>query len=349
MKILPTKNLKPYNSFSLNEDADLIIEAESTQDLVYIWSCEEYSNLTKLPLGRGSNTLFCGAFPGVVILNRILGKQVIELDDSYLITVSSGEDWPDFVEWCVENNYYGVENLAMIPGCVGSSPIQNIGAYGVELKDVCDSVEYLDLTTLKLNTLKSEECFFGYRDSIFKQKLKDNVIITSVTLRLNKQWKPLLSYGPLACLDKIDTKAKDVYKKICEIRSKKLPDPNILGNAGSFFKNPIISNKQYTDLISLYPNMPAYSFGDAKKIAAGWLIDNAGLKGFNINGAGVHKEQALVLVNNGNATSSDVLELANYVKAKVFDMYQIELEHEVRFYFEAKETFLSELFNERSC
>ncbi len=348
MKILSTKNLKSYNSFSLNENADLILEAESTQDLVYIWSCEEYSRYKKLPLGRGSNTLFCGDFSGIVVLNRLFGKQVNELENSYLIKVSSGEDWPSFVEWCVDNNYYGVENLAMIPGCVGSSPIQNIGAYGVELKDLCDSVEYLDLTTLKIKKLNNDQCLFGYRDSIFKQQLKDKVIITAVTLRLTKKWEPLLSYGPLASLNKSGVTVKEVYEKICNIRNTKLPDPKVLGNAGSFFKNPIISNEHYRDLVIEYPNIPAYPFGNKKKIAAGWLIDNAGLKGFEINGAGVHKEQALVLVNNGNATSADVLELANYVKNKIFEMYKIELEHEVRFYSGTKEIFLSELFNERA-
>ncbi|PQJ88067.1 UDP-N-acetylmuramate dehydrogenase [Aliivibrio sifiae] len=348
MKILPTKNLKSYNSFSLNEHAALILEAETIKDLIQIWSCDEYSEYKKLPLGRGSNTLFCGSFSGIVVLNRLFGKKVDELEDSYLITVSSGEDWPSFVEWCVERNYYGVENLAMIPGCVGSSPIQNIGAYGLELKDLCESVEYLELATLTLKRLNNDECLFGYRDSIFKQQLKDKVIITAVTLRLTKKWQPLLTYGPLASLNKNGVTVKDVYEKICKIRSAKLPDPDVLGNAGSFFKNPIISNEKYADLLIKYPNIPGYAFGNKKKVAAGWLIDNAGLKGFEVNGAGVHKEQALVLVNNGNATSKDVLELAHYVKTKVFEMYQIELEHEVRFYSGERETFLSELFNERA-
>jgi len=349
MKILPSKNLKKYNSFALNEEAELILEAESIQDLIDIWSSPEYSTFVKLPLGRGSNTLFCGTFSGIVVLNRIFGKKVKELDNEYLITVSSGEDWPKFVEWCVDNHYYGIENLAMIPGCVGTSPIQNIGAYGIEFKDVCESVEYLNLTTLKVESLNRDECLFDYRDSIFKNELKDNVIITAVTLRLSKSWAPLLSYGPLSVLNSSETTVREVYEAICKIRTEKLPDPALLGNAGSFFKNPIISNEHYSDLTLRFPNMPAYPFGDQKKIAAGWLIDNAGLKGVKINGAQVHKEQALVLINNGTAISSDILTLANHVKTKVFEKYQIELEHEVRFYLGAKETFLSELFNERTC
>ncbi|MDD9197494.1 UDP-N-acetylmuramate dehydrogenase [Aliivibrio sp. S3MY1] len=344
MKILPTKMLKPYNSFSIDENAELIIEAETTQDLIDIWSSEQYSTSVKLPLGRGSNTLFCGPFEGIVVLNRLLGKEVEEKGNDYLITVASGEDWPSFVEWCVEHNYYGIENLAMIPGCVGSSPIQNIGAYGLELKDICESVEYLDLNTLTIKKLEHSECLFGYRDSIFKQELKDQVIITAVTLRLSKVWQPLLSYGPLSQFNATSNTAKDIFLKVCEIRSSKLPDPRLLGNAGSFFKNPIISSDHYCLLKDKYPELPAYEFGENKKVAAGWLIDNAGLKGFQINDASVHKEQALVIVNNGNATSSDILSLANHIKSKVYDLYQIDLEHEVRFYSGSKETSLAELF-----
>ena len=344
MKILPTKILKPYNSFSIDENAELVIEAETTQDLIDIWSSDEYSESVKLPLGGGSNTLFCGPFKGIVVLNRLLGKEVEIESSDYLITVASGEDWPNFVEWCVDNNYFGIENLAMIPGCVGSSPIQNIGAYGVELKDICESVEYLDLNTLTIKNLAHSECLFGYRDSIFKQELKDKVIITAVTLRLSKIWQPLLTYGPLSDLSPVNNTAKDVFLKVCEIRSNKLPDPNKLGNAGSFFKNPIITNEHYCLLKEKYPELPAYEFGVNKKVAAGWLIDNAGLKGFQINDASVHKEQALVLVNNGNATSADILNLANYIKTTVYELYQIELEHEVRFYSGSKETSLSELF-----
>jgi UDP-N-acetylmuramate dehydrogenase len=232
----------------------------------------------------------------------------------------------------------------MIPGCVGSSPIQNIGAYGLELKDICESVEYLDLNTLTIKKLEHSECRFGYRDSIFKQELKDQVIITAVTLRLSKIWQPLLSYGPLSQFNATSNTAKDIFLKVCEIRSTKLPDPRLLGNAGSFFKNPIISNDHYCLLKEKYPELPAYEFGENKKIAAGWLIDNAGLKGFQINDASVHKEQALVLVNNGNASSSDILSLANHIKTKIYDLYQIDLEHEVRFYSGSKETSLTELF-----
>ena len=349
MKILLSKNLKPYNSFSVNEHADLIIEANTIQDLIDIWSDEKYSAMIKLPLGRGSNTLFCNDFNGVVVLNRLYGKSIEETETEYFLKVSSGEDWPKLVEWCIDNNLPGIENLAMIPGCAGSAPIQNIGAYGLELKDICDSVEYLDIKSLQLKTLKNSECLFGYRDSIFKNALKDSCIITSLTLRLAKEWTPLLSYGSLDNMKSPQTTAKDVFKTICDIRLQKLPDPCVLGNAGSFFKNPIISTEHYLSLCDIYSNLPAYNVGNGKKIAAGWLIDNAGLKGFCVNEAQVHKDQALVLVNNGNATSDDILQLANHVKETVFNMYQIELEHEVRFYSNGKETFLSELFDERAC
>ncbi|WP_300181494.1 UDP-N-acetylmuramate dehydrogenase [uncultured Aliivibrio sp.] len=349
MKILPSKNLKPYNSFSVNQHADLIIEANTIQDLIDIWADDKYSTMIKLPLGRGSNTLFCNDFNGIVVLNRLYGKSIEETEIDYLLKVASGEDWPKLVEWCIAQSLPGMENLAMIPGCAGSAPIQNIGAYGLELKDICDSVEYLDLESLELKTLNNTECLFGYRDSIFKNALKDRCIITSITLRLTKEWTPRLSYGPLDGLRNAKTTVRDVFNTICDIRSRKLPDPCILGNAGSFFKNPVISDEHYLYLCDIYSDLPAYNVDNGKKIAAGWLIDNAGLKGFSINEAQVHKEQALVLVNNGHATASDILQLANHVKDIVFEKYQIELEHEVRFYADGKETFLSELFDERTC
>ncbi|MDD9180696.1 MULTISPECIES: UDP-N-acetylmuramate dehydrogenase [Aliivibrio] len=349
MKILLSKELKPYNSFSINQNAELILQADSVQDLIDIWSDDKYSDMIKLPLGAGSNTLFCNAFNGVVVLNRIYGRSVIETEGDYFLKVSSGEDWPNLVEWCVDNGFPGIENLAMIPGCAGTAPIQNIGAYGLELKDVCESVEYLDLDSLQIKTLQNADCHFGYRESIFKHELKDKCIITAITLRLAKKWTPLLSYGPLSALrDKTTTTTRDVFNQVCEIRCQKLPDPKVLGNAGSFFKNPIISSKQYCSLLQSYPNLPAYDVEDGKKIPAGWLIDNAGLKGFKINDAQVHKEQALVLINNGQATSDDILKLAHHVKLTVLNMYNIELEHEVRFYADGKESFLSELFHERS-
>ncbi|MUK71474.1 UDP-N-acetylmuramate dehydrogenase [Aliivibrio fischeri] len=348
MQILLNKTLKPYNSFSVNESADLIIQADSIQDLIDIWSDNKYAGMIKLPLGRGSNTLFCNHFSGVVVLNRLFGKSVTETDTDYLLKISSGEDWPELVEWCVDNGFAGIENLAMIPGCAGSAPIQNIGAYGLELKDVCESVEYLDLETLQIKTLTNADCLFGYRESIFKHELKDRCIITAITLRLSKNWQPLLAYGPLSDLRNSKTTPKNVFDKICEIRSQKLPDPNVIGNAGSFFKNPVISTEHYLKLFETYPNLPAYDVTEGKKIAAGWLIDNAGLKGFKVNDAQVHQEQALVLINTGAATSQDILELANHVKNSVLDMYNIELEHEVRFYLNAEESFLSELFDERT-
>ncbi len=348
MKILLNKELKPYNSFAVEQNADLILQADSVQDLIDIWSDNKYSDMIKLPLGSGSNTLFCNNFNGVIVLNRIYGKSIVETKSEYLITVSSGEDWPTFVEWCVDNEFYGIENLAMIPGCAGTAPIQNIGAYGLELKDVCESVEYLDLETLQLKRLKNGQCKFGYRESIFKHDLKDKCIITAITLRFSKKWTPLLTYGPLENLRSPDIKIRDVFNLICDIRRQKLPNPSEFGNAGSFFKNPIISNEKYQTLLEIYPDLPAYDAEDGKKIPAGWLIDRAGLKGVAVNDAQVHQDQALVLINKGRATSDDILQLAYHVKLTVFKMYQIELEHEVRFYSNGKESFLSELFCERS-
>lgn len=349
MKTLSNKNLKPYNTLSLSEDAELILQADSVSDLVDIWSNDEYKSVYKLPLGRGSNTLFLGKFNGIVVLNRLLGKAIEETNSHYIVTVSSGEDWPNLVKWCVDKGIYGLENLAMIPGCVGSAPIQNIGAYGLEFKDICQSVEYLDLSSLNVLSVDASECAFGYRDSVFKQALKDKVVITAITLKLTKKWKPLLSYGPLRHFDSEKVTALDIYQEVCSIRSQKLPDPTLLGNAGSFFKNPVITIEDADKLKNKFPEVPLYKIDNGYKVAAGWLIDHAGLKGVCVNGAQVHNEQALVLVNLGNATSEDIVTLANHVKQTVLDVYEIELEHEVRFYSQGKETYLAELFNERAC
>lgn len=344
MKILSSTSLKPYNTFAIEHCAQHVVKAETVADLIKIYSNEQWSKLPKLILGKGSNTLFCSDYCGVVVLNKIEGVQVIEDNDSYLLTIGAGVDWPSLVEWTLDNDIDGLENLAMIPGCAGTAPIQNIGAYGVEFKDVCDYVEYLDLDTLDVKKLFKDKCQFSYRDSIFKKQLNGNAIITAIGLRLPKQWKPTLAYGSLATTNESELTARDVYNRICKIRSEKLPDPTVLGNAGSFFKNPVISNDKFHMLQKRYDDIPAYKCVDGYKLAAGWLIDNAGLKGYAIGGAQVHKNQALVLTNTGNATSRNVIDLAYYVQQEVYTKYDIMLEHEVRFMGSQQETNLNEIF-----
>ncbi|MGF1762559.1 UDP-N-acetylmuramate dehydrogenase [Aliivibrio kagoshimensis] len=343
MKILSSLSLKPFNTFSIEHHALHIISVDTTEELIDVYENEEWAALPKLVIGKGSNTLFCTDYQGVVILNKIDGIKVVEGDHFTHIAVGAGVDWPSLVEWTLDNGIDGLENLAMIPGCAGTAPIQNIGAYGIEFKDICEYVEYLDLETKKVERLMMNECQFGYRDSIFKRQLSGRAIITLVGLQLTKQWRPTLAYGTLATLDEQKTTARDVYNRVCATRSEKLPNPAKLGNAGSFFKNPVITSEQYRTLTSTFAELPGYPFGDGYKLAAGWLIDHAGLKGHTIGGAQVHKNQALVLVNSGSATSKDITDLAYYVQQVVYKKYGVMIEHEVRFMGATRETNLEEI------
>ena len=344
MNILPQRSLAPFHTFHLDVDAELIIEANSADDLLSIWQNEAYQALPKLLLGQGSNMLFTEPYHGVVVLNRIQGIEVKEDNEGFHLHVGAGEDWHRFVEWTVDNGMPGLENLALIPGCVGSSPIQNIGAYGLELKDVCEYVDVLDLETGEQQRLSAVDCQFGYRDSIFKHALKSNKAIIAVGFFLNKQWMPRLSYGPLASLDSTSVSAREIFEAVCAIRQQKLPNPDEIGNAGSFFKNPIISVAERDALLARYPNMPSYSVSDSQcKLAAGWLIDQAGLKGYQVGGAQVHREQALVLTNTGNATANDMTALAAHVVQTVDTQFGVELEHEVRFMAAKEETCLAKV------
>ncbi|MGF1693966.1 UDP-N-acetylmuramate dehydrogenase [Photobacterium kagoshimensis] len=344
MNILPERSLAPFHTFHLDVNADVIVEATSPADLLEIWQSEAYQNQPKLLLGQGSNMLFTAHYQGVVVLNRIKGINTIKTDDGFHLHIGAGEDWHQLVKWTVDNNMPGLENLALIPGCVGSSPIQNIGAYGVELKDVCEYVDVLDLQTGIQQRLSNRDCLFGYRDSIFKHAYKENKAIIAVGLFLSHDWQPKLAYGPLAELDAANVNACDIFQRICVIRQEKLPDPNVIGNAGSFFKNPVITTAQRDQILVSYSNLPSYGVSASEcKLAAGWLIDQCGLKGHQIGGAKVHQQQALVLTNTGTATSKDVTELAAYVVEQVKLKFGITLEHEVRFMSAKAETNLAEV------
>lgn len=340
MKTLPNTSLKPFHTFGLDVNAKIIVEAQTADDLIRIW--RDYSNQTKLVVGEGSNLLFCENFDGVVVLNRLKGIEVEETGSHWHLHVAGGENWHQLVSWTIENGMPGLENLALIPGLVGSAPIQNIGAYGVELNERCEYVDVLLLENGEIVRMGAGACEFGYRDSVFKRELKDKAIIVAVGLKLSKAWVPVIGYGALGELThKADLSARDVFDKVCEIRREKLPDPRVLGNAGSFFKNPVVPREQVQGLLEQYEKMPSFDVSEREvKLAAGWLIDQCGLKGYCIGGAAVHNKQALVLINKGNATADDVIALAKHVVDAVYARFGVHLEHEVRFMGAREETSL---------
>jgi UDP-N-acetylmuramate dehydrogenase len=342
MQIQLNANIKPYHTFALSQHCEVLVEVSTIDELIAVYSNPEWSHLPKLILGKGSNVLFTQFYEGVVVINRLFGIDVEQENDDVFLHVMGGEDWPDLVAMSVSHRWGGLENLALIPGCAGSAPIQNIGAYGVEFNDVCQYVDYLDLTSMTLNRLNREQCQFGYRDSIFKRELYGKAIITAVGLKLNKNWSPILNYGPLQALGDACTLSQ-VYDLVCQIRREKLPDPEQTGNAGSFFKNPLISIEHYQTLKQQFPDMVAHPAGDAIKVAAGWLIDKCGLKGVKVGGAQVHPNQALVLTNVNNASVEDVIQLARKVVDTVGECYQIRLEHEVRFIGRQHEIYLDDI------
>ncbi|WP_113628140.1 UDP-N-acetylmuramate dehydrogenase [Pectobacterium peruviense] len=325
-------SLKSYNSFSLSVSASCITVADTQDKLIEEWRVASASQEPVLLLGEGSNVLFLEDFLGTILLNRIKGIDIRETSDGWYLHVGAGENWHQLVEYTLKHGIVGLENLALIPGCVGSAPIQNIGAYGIELQHVCDYVELLDLTEGKTMRLTAEECQFGYRESIFKHHYRSRFAITAVGLFLKKEWNPILNYGDLAKLNPETVTPQQVFDSVCHMRQSKLPDPVVTGNAGSFFKNPIITQQDAECILREYPNAPQYLQADGNvKLAAGWLIDQCKLKGFQLGGAAVHEKQALVLINKNNAKSSDIVELARYVRDRVAEKFSIQLEPEVRF------------------
>ncbi|WP_117236500.1 UDP-N-acetylmuramate dehydrogenase [Vibrio maerlii] len=340
MQLIPDTNLKPYHTFSIEQYCHALVEVSSVKDIVDAYNRSEWQALPKLMLGKGSNLLFTEKFEGVVLINRLKGISHNEDDQFHYLHIEGGEDWPSLVKWCVNQGIGGVENLAMIPGCAGSAPIQNIGAYGLEFQDVCEYVDVLYLDSMETKRLSSLECQFGYRDSIFKRELFEKVVIVSIGMKLNKQWKPITHYGPLKALDSATVTPEHVFDAVCDIRSNKLPDPRVQGNAGSFFKNPVIAKDQFDQLQQQFPDIVGYPSGDEIKVAAGWLIDRCDLKGFSVGGAQVHPMQALVLINTGEATAEDVVCLAQHVRQQIWSKYAIALEHEVRFMGQNQETDL---------
>lgn len=335
MKIQKNISLKAYNTFGIDVRASEFVEIHTVDDMQEIIREGHLSNKDFLILGGGSNILFTDDYNGLLIRNGIQGIDVRGLDyDRVLLKAGAGVVWDELVHYCMERGFGGIENLVMIPGSVGASPIQNIGAYGLELKDTFHSLEAIDVETAEIRTFLKEECAFGYRDSIFKKELKGKYIIVSVSLVLSRDHKPDVSYGAirdeLENMGVSDPGIMDVGEAVSAIRQKKLPDPDEIGNSGSFFKNPLIQEEKFIEIRNRYPDMPSYKDeGGMVKIPAGWMIEHCGWKGKTLGNAGVHEQQALVLINNGEATGKEVLRLARRIKASVFDEFGIDLEIEV--------------------
>jgi UDP-N-acetylmuramate dehydrogenase len=334
MTILEHFSLKNYNTFGINAIARYFVEIVSIEELQNILSNKDYPR--KILLGGGSNMLLTDTIDALFVHVNIKGKHIIsESNDTVQIQVMAGENWHDMVMWSIENGYGGLENMSLIPGNTGTAPIQNIGAYGVELKDCfvcCDAIRIEDQ---KLITLTKEDCQFGYRDSYFKNEGKDKFVITSVTFSLTKTNHRInIEYGSIEEQLKNDCVTnptiKDISNAVIAIRQSKLPDPKVLGNSGSFFKNPIVSKEIFDTFIAKNPQAPYYKISEIEyKIPAGWLIEQCGFKGKRFGDAGVHKNQALVLVNYNKATGKDILDLAIKIIEEVQHKFQITISPEV--------------------
>ncbi|MFT4660579.1 MAG: UDP-N-acetylmuramate dehydrogenase [Patiriisocius sp.] len=330
-------SMLPYNTFGIDVSAEYFHAFNSASDLSSILVSSEIKSKELLVLGGGSNILLTKNFPGVVLKNEIEGFELIHEDDEhYFVKVGAGMAWHDFVLKCIDNEYAGVENLSLIPGNVGAAPMQNIGAYGVELKDVFVTLEAMEIDSGKIKAFDKSECNFGYRESVFKKELKGQFIILNVTFKLNKNPEFKTSYG--AITDELTrlggelTIAK-ISQAVINIRQSKLPDPKKIGNAGSFFKNPVIPKKDAEVLNLKFPEMVIYPVGNAEaKVAAGWLIDNLGWKGKMFDNFGVHDKQALVLVNHGGASGRDIYDLSERIIQSVQKAYGITLHREVNIY-----------------
>ncbi len=332
MQLISPFPLKSFNTFGLDTQAKMGFVLSNEAELDTLRGSAWWSDCQpRLLIGEGSNILFTADFNGLVIVNRLKGISVQETADAWLLHVAAGENWPALIQWTLQHQMPGMENLALIPGTVGAAPVQNIGAYGVEFCQFCDYVDTWHFADGHRQRYSAAACQFGYRDSLFKHELHDQVIITAVGLRIPKQWQPVVEYGPLKALGANAT-AEQIFMTVCELRQSKLPDPTLLGNAGSFFKNPVVSATQAAALKQQHPAIPCFAAGEGQnKLAAGWLIDQAGLKGFRLGNAGVHREQALVLVNLGNASAVEILQLAKHVANTVKQQFAVQLEPEVRF------------------
>lgn len=335
MQIIKNCSLKQFNTFGIDVTASSLVHVHSVENIITVLSDDYFKHQEKLILGGGSNILLTKNFEGVVLHNDLKGVEVIREDDNYVwIKAAAGEVWHEFVLWTINYGWGGIENLSLIPGSVGAGPMQNIGAYGVEIKNVFYELEALNLSTLKLEKFNNVECKFGYRESIFKNELKNKYFITSVTFQLQKNPLLNISYGAISQeLERRHIKypdVRDVSDAVIYIRQSKLPDPKVLGNAGSFFKNPEINLQQFHLLKEQFPNLVAYPVGDhSMKLAAGYLIEQCGWKGKQVGHTGSHKDQALVLVNYGDATGNEIYQLALDIRESVYQKFGVYINPEV--------------------
>jgi len=333
MNIIENASLKALNTFGVDSNAKYLSHIRNLKDIELLFEWKLKNDLPNLLLGGGSNLLFTKNYEGLVAKVDLLGKERRDEDDgAYYVSAGGGENWHDFVLWTIDQGYAGLENLSLIPGCVGAAPIQNIGAYGVELADVFHTLQTVNLANGEIQEFSKEHCQFAYRESFFKSFALDRLLITSVTFRLPKKpiWK--IEYeGLKEALGSQSLNAKLISDAVILQRQSKLPNPKELGNAGSFFKNPVVSSSQWEDLKSMYKNIPGFSQENGKvKLSAGWLIDQAGWKGFRKGDAGVSDKHALVIVNHENATGEELWCVAKDIKASVKDKFGVCLEPEPR-------------------
>ncbi len=333
MKITENKNLKKYNSFGVEVFANQFVEVTSKQEIINLIKEDFFTNRKVFILGEGCNVLFTKNYDGIVLKVNSKGiNKIKETSENVWIKSSAGENWNDFVYYCIEKNYFGIENLVAIPGSVGASPIQNIGAYGVEVKEFIEEVEVINLQTGEIELFSNSQCNFSYRNSVFKSKLKNKFLIVAVTFKLNKTFSLNLNYSSLKKVFNLEETltAFKVAETIKNIRERKLPNYREVGNAGSFFKNPSISKSKYLELEKKYNSIPSFTNSDATiKIPAGWLIEKTGFKGKQENFVGCYQKQALIIVNYGTKNGEAILSFANKVRAKVNEEFGINLEFEV--------------------
>ncbi len=326
--------LRKHHTFGANASSKYYFEFTEAEDLTgFLATNKDWKNLPVLILGEGSNLLFVSDFEGIIINPNVPGIRIVHEDRNNIwLEVGAGVVWDDLVEFAVSHQWGGIENLSLIPGKVGAAAVQNIGAYGMEIQHQIESVSGFDLETQTEYTLDIVDCQYSYRDSIFKNQLKDRFVITSVSFKLDKFPEFILNYGDLKSeTEKLGSiNLRNIRKAVIGIRESKLPDPKVFGNAGSFFKNPIVESSLAGRLLETYPEMPHYPAHEIKtKLAAGWLIEQCGWKGFRRGDAGVHDKQALVLVNYGNATGKEIFELSEEIKQSVQEKFGVELEREV--------------------
>jgi UDP-N-acetylmuramate dehydrogenase len=333
VKISENVSLKPYNTFGINVSAKEFTSFTNIEELQEVLN--ERKNANRLILGGGSNILLTKDFDGIVLKNELKGIELVSEDENHFyVKAAAGENWHRFVLFCIEHNYAGVENLSLIPGNVGASPMQNIGAYGVEIKDVFHSLEALHIEDNKISAFSANDCEFGYRESVFKRKYKNQFVILNVTFRLRKHAILNTSYGAieqeLQNMKASELSIQNISKAVINIRSSKLPDPQQIGNAGSFFKNPQITAEEFQILKEKYQNVSAFPLSDGNvKLAAGWLIEQCGWKGYREGDAGCHAKQALVLVNYGNARGIEIFNLSEKIIDSVKEKFDVSLEREV--------------------